>query len=375
MNHSENESVNDDSLKLVDEKNESLPASESGEIYGLAEEPPPFVPPSRPAVNVTPVAAEGSAKSAKKRGANSSNSAYNENESEFSLEAIYERRREERKKQFEEEILTHQYLRELPKHPFRDGFYRPLVAPRVIMRIFVMTCTAFIPFFFALKLFNSLLSRKYLEEGNKLVHFFSCLWDDKVILFLFCVLWGAFSIPYILHIFGATAEGDDRMDEWPEYSFIGGLGQFLWLAVLALLGGLPGYLIGIIIGQPLIIFLISTLLLTPPFFLSCMEADSPFCLMTKTVAASYKNLGRFWIVFYFYSLGLFLFAAGVNIVLLLMLQGKETPLVTCILVALLISLLMSVIPVIYLRLLGRLAWIIADDSRRREPSAEEEELQ
>ena len=333
------------------------PSTDDGDVYGVTETAR-FVPPPRVTTRSDKEVFESSD---------------HFGDGGYSLEAIYERRREEKKKALEKELSSRQERRALPDHPFREGLFLPLITPGVLLRVAIMAGMALLPFYLALRMFHSLLLHKYLEEGYKLTHFLNCLWQDKIVLFLFCFLWGALSIPYILHVFGATADGDDKIDEWPEYNFIGGFGQFLWLTLLVLIAGTPGYLLLLPTGHPMMGFIGSAIALTPIFFLSCMESDTLFTFITRTVLLSLKRLAKYWGTFYLACAGLFLITVASTVLSLWLIGGKELPFGLMFLTALLISLIMSVVPIIYLRLLGRLAWVIADDRRNRGEEEEEQE--
>ncbi|MCF0234488.1 MAG: hypothetical protein HUK22_05860, partial [Thermoguttaceae bacterium] len=331
---------------------------ENADIYGLVDQPP-----------VADVVAPQPKKSRR-------DDAESRARDDASLDDIYERRRRQAES---EKPFVRAKRPDLPERPFWDEIYRPLLSISVLIRIGLTSATAFLPLLFATFYFARLLWNDVAEmtqstqEMSVLVAFFSCIWRDKLILLLFSFLWGIFSVPYSFHIFTETASGANEIDEWPEYNFIGGLGQFLWIATLICIGGIPGSLLFGAIGWSSVIgFIFSAILLTPIFFLSCMQVDEPFRLITREVAISLKRLFKSWFCFYYISfafvfgtIGLALLALGI----VCHYQGAFAAALT----AAAISLIFSFIPALYLRFLGRLAWIIEDDVRKRAIQNEEEE--
>ncbi len=294
----------------------------------------------------------------------------------FSLEEIYERKRREREERGDEEYVRGERI-PLPERPFVDRVMKPFCSFSFLTRLAIISGLAFIPLFLATWLFSRHFSSgvaEMLEQNRELgalTAFFRCVWADKVVFSLFCFGWGVFSIPHSFHIFVETASGADEIDEWPEYNFIGGLGQFLWLTTLVCIGGTPGaFLFGVLGTNPLVGFTLSATVLTPFFFLGCMQKDALFYLATKETVLSLKRVWRSWLNFYFIAfaflfgtIGLSLAAVGTAV------SAKGSP-ARAAFAAAVVSLIFSFIPALYLRFLGRLAWIVEDDVRRR---LEEEE--
>lgn len=310
-----------------------------------------------------------------------------ENDS-VSLEDLYARRQQD--EQTEEIIIDKRP--QLPERPFWDNLLKPFCSIETIIRLGLVSATAFIPLFFVTLFFTRTLSTQAQEmleahrELGILTAFIQCIWQDKIVFLMLCFFWGVFSTPYSFHIFMETAGGADDFSEWPEYSFLGGLGRFLWILCLIAFAGLPGALLFSFLGLNSVVgFTFSATALTPIFFLSCMQADALFMLITKDVAKSLKYVGKSWGYFFGISYAFLFGTIALTLMIILFAvknhvtlnPGEVPPLLgtgKCALTATLLSLVLSLIPAIYLRVLGRLAWIIEDNMRKRlEENNENEE--
>lgn len=347
------------------------PSSEP-DIYGVAE-PIPTPPSPQPSPSVAPP--QNDAPKPKKKKTRSETDFDDAEQTEYSLEEIYERKRREREEKGDDEYVRGERV-PLPERPFVDRIMKPFCSPSFLLRLGVISGLAFIPLFLATWLFSrhftsvvaEMLTKN--EELGALTAFFRCVWGDKVIFSLFCFGWGVFSIPHSFHIFTETAAGADEIDEWPEYNFVGGLGQFLWLTALTFIGGTPGaFLFGVLGLNPLVGFAFSGTILTPFFFLGCMQKDALFYLATKETVQSLKRVGKSWLNFYFIAFAFLFGTVGLSLAAIGAVVSAKGSASRAVFAAAVISLIFSFIPALYLRFLGRLAWIIEDDVRRR---AEEE---
>lgn len=293
-----------------------------------------------------------------------------ENE-DVSLDTLYKRRQRAGGEEFESAKR-----RPLPARPFWDSLLKPFMSPGFLARVGMTAGAAFVPLLCATFFFSNVLSRNIMEKManddiGTFVAFYSCLWNDRVLFLIFCFLWGIFSAPVAFQIFVDTASGADEIDEWPEYNFVGGLGQFLWILVLMIFAGIPGaaffsfirlnYLVGMIL---------SATVLTPVFFLSCMQADALFALVTKDVFMSLKRNAHSWLCFLGISFAFLFGTIGVSLAAIrsaiVTVEDQHISFIHAAIVAAILSLFFSFIPALYLRFLGRLAWIIEDDVRKRE---------
>ncbi len=343
-------------------------ASSEPDVYGLAEP----IPTPRPSPLSVPQVERNRKRPTGTPKPNSSRDV----DAEYSLEEIYERKRREREENGDDEYVRGERV-PLPERPFVDRIMKPFCSPSFLLRLGVISGLAFIPLFLATWLFSrhftsvvaEMLTKN--EELGALTAFFRCVWSDKIIFSLFCFGWGVFSIPHSFHIFTETAAGADEIDEWPEYNFVGGLGQFLWLTALTFIGGTPGaFLFGVLGLNPLVGFAFSGTVLTPFFFLGCMQKDALFYLATKETVQSLKRVGKSWLNFYFIAFAFLFGTVGLSLTAIGAVVSAKGSASRAVFAAAVISLIFSFIPALYLRFLGRLAWIIEDDVRRR---AEEEE--
>ena len=274
----------------------------------------------------------------------------------------------------------------LPARPFWDDLVKPFFSPGCAARLLMVAGAAFIPLLMATFFFSTALSRQIVADSqhsdvSSLVAFFRCLWEDRVVFMLFCFLWGIFSVPISFQIFIDTASGADEIDEWPDYSFLGGLMDFLWIAALIVLAGIPGAALFSFLGFNYLVGLtLSSTLLTPIFYLSCMQSDARFTLITKEVLVSIKTKWHCWLIFtgisfafLFGTIAISLAAISSSVVTE---EGAKISFIHAAVVAAVLSLVFSFIPALYLRFLGRLAWIVEDDARKRaELKLQEEEAQ
>lgn len=346
-------------------------ASNEPDVYGLAE---PIPTPSQPSPTVAPP--KNDAPKPKKKKTPPKTDFDDAEKTEYSLEEIYERKRREREEKGDDEYVRGERI-PLPERPFVDRLMTPFRSPSFLLRLGAISGLAFIPLFLATWLFSrhfSFVVAEMLEKNQELgalTAFFRCVWGDKVIFSLFCFGWAVFSIPHSFHIFTETASGADEIDEWPEYNFVGGLGQFLWLTALTFIGGTPGaFLFGVLGLNPLVGFAFSGTILTPFFFLGCMQKDALFYLATKETVQSLKRVGKSWLTFYFIAFAFLFGTVGLSLAAIGAVVSAKGSASRAVFAAAVISLIFSFIPALYLRFLGRLAWIIEDDVRRR---AEEEE--
>lgn len=311
-------------------------------------------------------------------------------EGDVSLELIYGRRQEHARSSMfdepdEENEEEHVEKSPLPKHPFINRIFRPFWSPGFLLRILMMTFAALVPFYPGTYMFSRMVAGdaevqaaakaepvkvigddvgridRILLENPKIGIFFGCLYQARIILFLVCFVWGVFAIPYYLHVFSATAAGDDRIDEWPELNMMGGIGQFLWMILIVFLGGVPGYLLFTFFDLPIVGFIFGAIFLSPIIFLSCMETDTLFTPVSPNIFNSFFLVSRAWRRFYLISVTLYIFAVcAMTLLLWEIVWVNEENQVSVFAVSFQLALLFSVLPIIYLRYLGRLAWVVQE---------------
>ena len=124
----------------------------------------------------------------------------------------------------------------------------------------------------------------------------------------------------------------------------------------------------------------SATLLTPIFYLSCMQADARFTLLTKETLVSLKRNAKSWLIFTGISFAFLFGTMAISLAAIrcsIVTSNGESPAVIsfsrAFVISLVLSLIFSFIPALYLRFLGRLAWIIEDDARKRDEENRREE--
>jgi hypothetical protein len=156
-----------------------------------------------------------------------------------------------------------------------------------------------------------------------------------------------------------TANGQDKIESWPEMSLWGWVEATIYFGAAFLIGGMPGALLSAAVSTlgfwvqywltPL--FLVASLvLLFPPVLISMLESGSVMEPMSRTMLQSYSPLRRFWMQFY--ALGLAIGFVAVVIFNFCFLRGWFTMLPG--------AALLTVLPFIYFRLLGRMAMMYRD---------------
>lgn len=169
-----------------------------------------------------------------------------------------------------------------------------------------------------------------------------------------------------------TANGQDKIESWPELSMFSWFEAAIYFGAAFFLGGLPGALLGGALSglgvsfwvsfwiSPLIL-LVSLVTLFPPVLISMLEAGSVMEPISAAILRSFKPLLKFWIQFYLLSLGIgFAGLVILNITLSsgwFMLPGAA---------------LLTALPFIYFRLLGRMAMMYRDYIAATSPDEEEE---
>ncbi len=162
--------------------------------------------------------------------------------------------------------------------------------------------------------------------------------------------------PHLVTIIEYTADGYDRIPYWPPQDFLSRL-QAVVLGVNALaMSTMPGMLIvGPLnrLGVPLTCGLISTVLLLPLVLLSMLENNSIFLPFSPFVFRSVSRHRGAWQLFYLHAI---LLAIGIVLLDFLVWQvdARASKIVTTVSICLYV--------VIYSRLVGRIAWILAQDT-------------
>ncbi|MBQ3333680.1 MAG: hypothetical protein IJG83_09700 [Thermoguttaceae bacterium] len=314
-----------------------------------------------------------------------------EYEGALSVETLYERRKnQDRHKMLSDGISPddetiqprHPERPKLPSYPFFRGILRAFLSPSFVLRISMLAFAALVPFYPGIwhfsrhgdemaEVFAQSASQaevpishwKQLFQLPTINSFLGILFEDRLWLFFVSLVWGVFAVPNLLQVFTVTAAGDDRIEEWPDGGLLNGIIQFLWMAALVLIAGIPGWLILRPLNWEEVGFIAGTIFITPIFFLSSMESGHLFNLATKGVLKSLFTAHRYWRRFYIVSILLFLLGVlAFGGILWYVLEQIGTRQLRVIIATILSALLFSILPTLYLRYLGRLAWIIQDSA-------------
>jgi len=220
--------------------------------------------------------------------------------------------------------------------------------------------------------------------------------------------WVSFFVTYLLHLFAATSDGDDELGALPEYAYIDGLFSAGRMITISFLAALPGYLIWLLLhlfaldwqgatltldsifnpvanpipfidselGPCRISFLCITFCLLshwifhPILFLASCETtvDGGVFLSSNTIKNLFRN-PSLWSAFYCYVfpvaafLACYVYLYFINGIFWESLFWSGVFFVSFLLAG-------SAALVVYFRLLGRLAWVIETESRKRRRTEE-----
>jgi DNA-directed RNA polymerase subunit M/transcription elongation factor TFIIS len=244
----------------------------------------------------------------------------------------------------------------LPKYPFITRFFLSFTSSMLWMRIIITVWLIWAGIFICLILPSSMI-------------ILSAAFGFMIALFGFLYLSDTF---YTL--FNLTVTGNDLPDkeDWNDFRIIEFGAVMLWIFFLNIFSALPGYLVflylenyllravggaGVMIDSYLLsAFLLngSSLIFFPIFFLSCVEGNSAFMLISKVTFCSLFSCFFVWCRFYFMSVLLFSFFCLATI--LISWATKNDSITTSIL----IIPVWVIIAMLYARYLGRLGWTLEE---------------
>lgn len=174
-----------------------------------------------------------------------------------------------------------------------------------------------------------------------------------ILSFVFGVIWLAALASVVITIVTESSEGNSVVSHWPTIDFTEWLAELVYLLITALSSAVPGGLIGQFVApdsiQKAIWIAGSMWLCFPVIMLSQLDLSSPFAVLSAKVLMSLLRCPFSWLLFYVESA---LLVAGC--------------IVAAMFIGNLLLLLVIVIPLsmaallLYARLLGRLAWILAE---------------
>jgi len=167
-----------------------------------------------------------------------------------------------------------------------------------------------------------------------------------------------------------TAGGADQITDWPLFNFKEWFWALLPVAYLLALAGGLAYLLELLLSPLLsahgLIGLAGGLLLFPIVWLSALEQDSPFGLVSLPVWRSLVSRPRAWLTFYMLSTATLFLPPLVALWFVVDFPYQ---------VAAIVGIAWSASLLIYARLLGRLGWVISrqGSSTLDEPLGDDEE--
>lgn len=165
----------------------------------------------------------------------------------------------------------------------------------------------------------------------------------------------------LLAIAADTANGEDKVQSWPDWSVTEWILPALYIPVAGALAALPGIIMSsmfLAVGEGAQWFapfppLVTFLAIFPILFGSMLTESSLFYLLSGTVLKSFRSHGDGWISFYILSFFVFLFASlgAVLVEAGIQMEGSGLVFMSAIAAVLFVFLL-----ILYFRLLGRLMW-------------------
>jgi hypothetical protein len=175
-------------------------------------------------------------------------------------------------------------------------------------------------------------------------------------------------VPRLMAILEQTAAVRDTMDYWPSVDFFERFYSALLLFNALAISSLPGVLIAWNLGRfgvPKWFGLASALVLFPPFLLSMIDSGSLWNVGSPRIRHSISSLSGSWTMFWVSSI-LLVVGTGLLCITAWSMDATVGIMVT--------SFCASAAAIIYFRLLGRLAWLIADaDAQRSSPDEHDDE--
>lgn len=238
------------------------------------------------------------------------------------------------------------------KSPFYVGIFSIFVDPQILLRVAAYSI--------GLSVVLALLARAAAladpANSQTLTAIFTFL-TSGILGFLVLI---SFS-PVLVAIAADTANGDDKVQSWPDWNVGEWILSACYVPVAGILAAMPGVLMACLffaVGPEARWFapfppLVTFLALFPVLFSSILTENSLFYLISGKVIRSFRSHGDGWVTFYILSFFVFLFAClGIAMAEGGVLLGGMGLFLTSFSSAVLFVLLL----VLYIRLLGRLMW-------------------
>ena len=167
--------------------------------------------------------------------------------------------------------------------------------------------------------------------------------------------------PCLLAIATDTANGDDKVQSWPDWSVTEWIFSALYIPVAAAIAALPGGIMAsmfLAVGEGAQWFapfppLVTFLAIFPILFSSMLAESSIVYLISGSVIRSFRSHGDGWISFYILSFVIFFFAAIGAVIAEAGVQIEGSGVV---IMSAFAAVVFTLLAMIYFRLLGRLMW-------------------
>lgn len=251
----------------------------------------------------------------------------------------------------------------LPERPFLAGTWTFPFSPGVRGRTLLLAVLAFAV---------GILAREALRlmaSGDGRLSFLGAIFSVLTV-FAF-VTWFAVAAACALAIIGDTANGCDRIVRWPDAAFLDWIGETFVVATGVGISVAP--LVGLAWlsrqagspsdgGVPVAFFF-----LFPVVLLSLLENGSLFDVVSLPLLRTFWLAPGGWGKFYL-STALLVLAAATLVVVAIPIGGSGQPWGTVAIAV--VSVMSSLVWLIYFRLLGRLAWFCADRTAAAEDAAD-----
>ncbi len=319
---------------------------------------------------------------------------------------------QERKRNRKGSLLTYRRAK-LPKRPLTTGFFRPFAYYKFWQSVLTILFFGMLPALlfiyggpYAYQVFGSFAGEQILERLPGIGGMYLLFIVPGFVIGLF---WIALFASYLNDCFSATSAGDDLLDILPDYSAANGLYYAGRLFLTSFSAVLPGYALWLVLHSVLLFFhetqfsygamfspiissylneegvvvpwqmspsflilvLVSHWFFYPIVYLSQCEAGEGFVPFTKNIFSSLSHIPRHWVGYYVLSLPI-----GLAIALLAFNYKNNGFFYSTYFfneIHFLGLLLGGTFGAFLLfRLLGRLGWVVEDDTRKRQEKEEKE---
>jgi len=241
----------------------------------------------------------------------------------------------------------------LPDRPFVDRLFSFLFHPVAVGRWAGLTIAGYVTMMMTLEVLEMS------SGGLGFQHLFAVFL--VVLLMLIGTLFVFLVTTHGVAIVQDTANGADKIESWPGFGFADQIGEAFMVVNGVFLSFIPGFMIGEVLacaGSPQwVAFALGGVTMFPLFpviLLSMMTEDSPITPYSAEIWKSFGPRRRTWKRFYLMSLIL----AGSSLVCYFLMMTEVF------LLGVLAAAIMTAVMMTYFRLMGRLAWALAEGEEK-----------